>query len=51
MSATACKIYKRTIKIREYHLKKSWTKAGKWNGVVRICDILKAAEDDCNVAA
>jgi len=37
--------------IRVYHLEKSWTKAGKWSGVVGIFEILNAAEDDCNVAA
>ena len=33
--------------IRVYHLEKSWTKAGKWSGVVVIYEILNAAEDDC----
>ena len=37
--------------IRVYHLKKRWTKAGTWSGVVGSFEILNAAEDDCNVAA
>ena len=39
------------IIIRLYHLENSWTKAGKWSGVVGTFEILNAAEDDCNVAA
>ena len=37
--------------IRVYHLEKSWTKAGKWSGVVGIFEILNAAVGNCNVAA
>ena len=36
--------------IRVHHLEKSWIKAGKWGGIFGICEILKSAEDECNVA-